>query len=59
MLTDDEINELCKAIAEATLADDVDEVYENMVDDMFANHQAMLYAAQSYNNDAVAYGEMK
>jgi hypothetical protein len=59
MLTDDEINELCKAIAEATLADDVDEVYENMVDDMFANHQAMLYAAQSYNNDAIAYGEMK
>jgi hypothetical protein len=59
MLTDDEINELCRAIAEATLTDDVDEVYENMIDDMFANHQAMLYAAQSYNNDAIAYGEMK
>jgi hypothetical protein len=59
MLTDDEINELCRSIAEATLTDDVDEVYENMIDDMFANHQAMLYAAQSYNNDAIAYGEMK
>ncbi len=59
MLTDDEINELCRAIAEATLDDEIDEVYENMIDDMFANHQAMLYAAQSYNNDAIAYGEMK
>jgi hypothetical protein len=59
MLTDAEINELCKDIAEATLADEVDEVYENMIDDMFAENQAMLYAAQSYNNDAIAYGEMK
>lgn len=59
MLTDDEINELCRAIAEATLDDEIDEVYENMIDDMFANHEAMLYAAQSYNNDAIAYGEMK
>jgi hypothetical protein len=59
MLTEDEINELCKAIAEATLDDEVDEVYENMIDDMFANHEAMLYAAQSYDNDAIAYGEMK
>jgi hypothetical protein len=59
MLTDDEINELCREIAEATLTDEIDEVYENMIDDMFANHQAMLYAAQSYNNDAIAYGEMK
>jgi hypothetical protein len=59
MLTDAEINELCKAIAEATLDDEIDEVYENMIDDMFANHEAMLYAAQSYDNDAIAYGEMK
>jgi hypothetical protein len=59
MLTDAEINELCKDIAEATLDEAVDETYENMIDDMFVNHQAMLYAAQSYNNDAVAYGEMK
>lgn len=59
MLTEDEINELCKAIAEATLDDEIDEVYENMIDDMFANHEAMLYAAQSYDNDAIAYGEMK
>ena len=59
MLTDAEINELCKDIAEATLDDEVDEVYENMIDDMFAENQAMLYAAQSYDNDAIAYGEMK
>jgi len=59
MLTDAEINELCKDIAEATLVDEVDEVYENMIDEMFAENQAMLYAAQSYDNDAIAYGEMK
>jgi hypothetical protein len=59
MLTDAEINELCKDIAEATLVDEVDGVYENMIDEMFAENQAMLYAAQSYNNDAIAYGEMK
>ena len=47
MLTDAEINELCKDIAEATLVDEVDGVYENMIDEMFAENQAMLYAAQS------------
>jgi hypothetical protein len=59
MLTDAEINELCKDIAEATLDEAVDETYENMIDEMFAENQAMLYAAQSYNNDAIAYGDMK
>jgi hypothetical protein len=59
MLTDAEINELCKDIAEATLVDEVDETYENMIDEMFAENQAMLYAAQSYDNDAIAYGEMQ
>lgn len=59
MLTDDEINELCKEIAEATLNDYAEDVYEDMVDEMFAEHNAMLYAAQSYTNDAIAYGVMK
>jgi hypothetical protein len=53
---DDIINELCRDIAEATLTDMTEDEYENMMDEMFAEHQAMLYAAQSYDNDAVAYG---
>jgi hypothetical protein len=55
-LFDDAINELCRDIAEATLTDFTEDEYENMMDEMFAEHQAMLYAAQSYDNDAVAYG---
>jgi hypothetical protein len=53
---ENEINELCRDIAEATLTDFTEDEYENMMDEMFAEHQAMLYAAQSYDNDAVAYG---
>ena len=53
---DDIINELCRDIAEATLTDMTEDEYENMMDEMYAEHQAMLYAAQSYDNDAVAYG---
>jgi hypothetical protein len=59
MLTDAEINELCKDIAEATLDEAVDDAYEAALDEMFAENQAMLYAAQSYDNDAIAYGEMQ
>ena len=53
---ENEINELCRDIAEATLTDFTEDEYENMMDEMFAEHQAMLYAAQSYDNDAIAYG---
>jgi hypothetical protein len=55
-LFDDAINELCRDIAEATLTDFTEDEYENMMDEMFAEHQALMYAAQSYDNDAVAYG---
>jgi hypothetical protein len=30
--------------------------YEEMLDILFAEHEAMMYAAQSYDNDAIAYG---
>ena len=53
---DDIINELCRDIAEATLTDITEDEYENMMDEMFAEHQALMDAAQSYDNDAVAYG---
>lgn len=56
MLFENEINELCRDIAEATLTDFTEDEYENMMDEMYAEHQALMYAAQSYDNDAVAYG---
>jgi hypothetical protein len=40
------------------LAEDVDAEYESMLDELFAEHQAMLYAAHSWDLDAIAYGEM-
>ena len=58
VLTEDEINDLVKSIAEVTLTENVDEDYENMLDEMFAEHNAMLYAANSYDLDAQAYGAM-
>lgn len=58
VLTEDEINDLVKSIAEVTLTENVDEDYEDMLDEMFAEHNAMLYAANSYDLDAQAYGEM-
>ena len=55
---EDMINELAMEIAEATLTDYVDDGCEAMLDALFAEHEAMMYAAYSYDLDAIAYGEM-
>jgi hypothetical protein len=55
---EDMINELAMEIAEATLTDYVDDECEAMLDALFAEHEAMMYAAYSYDLDAIAYGEM-
>ena len=47
---DDEINELAREIAEATLDEEVDEEYEKLMDLLYAEHQALQYAANSYDN---------
>ena len=52
------INKLAKEIADVTLAEDIDDEYEAMKDALFAEHEAMMYAAHSYDLDAIAYGEM-
>lgn len=52
------INELAREIAEATLTEDTDDEYEAMMDALYAEHEAMMYAAHSYDLDAIAYGEM-
>ena len=58
VLTEDEINDLARMIADVTLTEVIDKDYEDMLDEMFAEHNAMLYAANSYDLDAQAYGEM-
>ena len=55
---EDMINELAREIAEATLAEDADAEYEAMFDALYAEHEVMMYAAHSYDLDAIAYGEM-
>ena len=52
------INKLAKEIADVTLAEDIDDEYEAMMDALFAEHEAMMYAANSCDLDAIAYGEM-
>ncbi len=54
---EDDVNALCRDIAEATMTDWTDDEYESMMDEMYAEHEAMLYAAHSYDNDAIAYGQ--
>jgi len=58
-MTDEElINEIAREVAGATFAEDVDDEAEAALDALFAEHQAMLYAAQSWDLDAEAYGQM-
>lgn len=57
-LYDELINEIARETAEATLTDYTEDECEAALDEMFAEHQALMYAAQSWDNDAVAYGQM-
>ena len=52
------INKLAKEIAGVTMAEDIDDEREAALDAMFAEHEAMMYAANSYDLDAEAYGKM-
>ena len=58
IMSEEEINDLAAELAELSLIDDIDDEYEAMMDELFAENEALLYAAQSYDNDAMAYGEM-
>jgi hypothetical protein len=58
ILSEEEINDLAAELVELSLTDDIDDEYEAMMDELFAENEALLYAAQSYDNDAMAYGEM-
>jgi len=50
----DEIDELASMLASIGI-DDEDEV---VLDMLYAEHEARMNAANSYDNDAISYGEM-
>ena len=53
-MENNEINELASMLASVGISEED----EAALDTMYAEHQAMMYAAQSYDNDANEYGEM-
>ena len=53
-MENDEINELASMLASIGMSDED----EAVLDQLYAEHQALMYAAQSYDNDAVDYGDM-
>ena len=56
-MTEDEINSLVKLLAEVTLTENIDAEFEAYMDTAWAEHEMQMYAANSYDNDAIAYGE--
>ena len=56
-MTEDEINELARELAEITLTEYTDAEFEEYMDAALAEHEMQMYASNSYDNDAIAYGE--
>ena len=56
-LTEDEINDLARLLAEVTLTENTEAEFEAYMDAAWAEHEMQTYAANSYDNDAIAYGE--
>ena len=57
-ISEDEINALAADLATMSIEDEIDDEYEALMDALYAEHEAMMYAVNSYDNDAIAYGEM-
>lgn len=57
-MTIDQVNLLLTKLADDAITDVVDAEYDEMIFEMFAGHEQMLYASQSYTNDSIAYGSM-
>ena len=52
----DEINELASMLAELGIDDEFDA--DAVLDALYAEHEEMMRAANSYDDDAISYGEM-
>jgi len=57
-MTIDQINLLLKLMADKVNDDAIEAEYDEMVYEMFAGHEQLMYASQSYTNDSIAYGSM-
>lgn len=59
MITEeDEINELASMLAAIGIEEEIDIEYEALMDVLYAEHEEMMRAANSYDEDAISYGEM-
>ena len=58
MITDEdvEINELASMLAELGIDEEFDA--DAVLDALYAEHEEMMRAANSYDDDAISYGEM-
>ena len=52
----DEINELASMLAELGIDEEFDA--DAVLDELYAEHEEMMRAANSYDEDAISYGEM-
>jgi len=52
----DEIDELASMLAELGVDEDFDA--DAVLDEMYAEHEERMRAANSYDDDAISYGEM-
>ena len=52
----DEINELASMLAALGVDEDFDA--EAVLDELYAEHEERMRAANSYDDDAISYGEM-
>ena len=52
----DEINELASMLAELGIDEDFDA--DAVLDELYAEHEERMRAANSYDDDAISYGEM-
>jgi hypothetical protein len=50
------VNELLRDLAQAVLDEQVEILYNEMVDEFTAEFEMQEYAARSYDADAVSYG---
>lgn len=55
---EDEINELASMLAAIGIEEEIDIEYEALMDVLYAEHEEMMRAANSYDEDAISYGEM-
>jgi hypothetical protein len=53
-----EINELASMLASVGIEEEIDEEYEAMMDALYAEHEERMRAANSYDEDAISYGEI-